>query len=177
MARPRCCRGSACRGEGRDRGAARARTAPASRRCSPRSPAPSGGARRDRVRGQEPDAARRATHIVAQGVALVPEGRLVFAPFTRRGQPAPRRGAADAARRANATTSSMRFSRGLRERRRQPAGTLSGGEQQMLAIGRALMSASAPASSGRAVSRPCADGGRADPRRSRQAARQRPDAC
>ena len=29
----------------------------------------------------------------------------------------------------------------LKERRRQPAGTLSGGEQQMLAIGRALMSA------------------------------------
>jgi len=29
----------------------------------------------------------------------------------------------------------------LAERRRQPAGTLSGGEQQMLAIGRALMSA------------------------------------
>jgi branched-chain amino acid transport system ATP-binding protein len=28
----------------------------------------------------------------------------------------------------------------LKERRRQPAGTLSGGEQQMLAIGRALMS-------------------------------------
>ena len=27
----------------------------------------------------------------------------------------------------------------MRERRRQPAGTLSGGEQQMLAIGRALM--------------------------------------
>ena len=33
----------------------------------------------------------------------------------------------------------MRASRGLQERRRQLAGTLSGGERQMLAMGRALM--------------------------------------
>ena len=34
----------------------------------------------------------------------------------------------------------MRCSRGLAERRKQLAGTLSGGERQMLALGRALMS-------------------------------------
>jgi branched-chain amino acid transport system ATP-binding protein len=77
--------------------------------------------------------------IVERGVALVPEGRLVFAPFSVRD---------------NLLLGSIRlkgdlqeryeyvyrlFPR-LQERRAQSAGTLSGGEQQMLAIGRALMS-------------------------------------
>ena len=48
----------------------------------------------------------------------------------------------------------------LHERRRQLAGTLSGGEQQMVAMGRALMSQAEAAADGRAV-----DGPRADPRR------------
>ena len=78
--------------------------------------------------------------IVAHGVALVPEGRLVFAPFTvednlRLG----------AIRLKGELEERRAFVYGLfprlAERRRQPAGTLSGGEQQMLAIGRALMSA------------------------------------
>jgi branched-chain amino acid transport system ATP-binding protein len=78
--------------------------------------------------------------IVSQGVALVPEGRLVFAPFTvednlRLG----------AIRLKGELAERHAFVYGLfprlAERRRQPAGTLSGGEQQMLAIGRALMSA------------------------------------
>jgi branched-chain amino acid transport system ATP-binding protein len=78
--------------------------------------------------------------IVAQGVALVPEGRLVFAPFTvednlRLG----------AIRLKGEVGERFQFVYGLfprlAERRRQSAGTLSGGEQQMLAIGRALMSA------------------------------------
>ena len=60
-----------------------------------------------------------------------------------RGQPAHRRlpagGAQPASRRG--WTSSIRCSRGCRERRLQLAGTLSGGEQQMCAIGRALMAA------------------------------------
>ena len=47
----------------------------------------------------------------------------------------------------------------LRERTHQQGGTLSGGEQQMLAIGRALMSEPAPPPARRAVARP-----RADPR-------------
>ena len=78
--------------------------------------------------------------IVAQGVALVPEGRLVFAPFSvednlRLG----------AIRLKGELGERYQFVYGLfprlAERRRQSAGTLSGGEQQMLAIGRALMSA------------------------------------
>jgi branched-chain amino acid transport system ATP-binding protein len=78
--------------------------------------------------------------IVAHGVALVPEGRLVFAPFTvednlRLG----------AIRLKGELGERYRYVYGLfprlAERRRQAAGTLSGGEQQMLAIGRALMSA------------------------------------
>ena len=42
----------------------------------------------------------------------------------------------------------------LKERRRQTAGTLSGGEQQMLAIGRALMSRPEAAAARRAVDGP-----------------------
>jgi len=84
---------------------------------------------------------RQPSHrIVEQGVALVPEGRLVFAPFTveenlRLG----------AVRLRGDLGERYRFVYGLfprlEERRRQAAGTLSGGEQQMLAIARSLMSA------------------------------------
>ena len=78
--------------------------------------------------------------IVARGVALVPEGRLVFAPFTvednlRLGAIRLRGKLGERYEHVYAL-----FPR-LAERRRQIAGTLSGGEQQMLAIGRALMSA------------------------------------
>jgi branched-chain amino acid transport system ATP-binding protein len=77
------------------------------------------------------------------GIALVPEGRRVFAPLSVHdnlllgGYGQSRRAIAAAAAEVYA-----RFPR-LAERRRQSAGTLSGGEQQMLAIGRALMSAPA----------------------------------
>ena len=81
---------------------------------------------------------RSAHAIVASGVRLVPEGRLVFAPFSVED---------------NLRLGAVRLKGDLRERfeyvyglfprlaerRKQPAGTLSGGEQQMLAIGRALM--------------------------------------
>jgi branched-chain amino acid transport system ATP-binding protein len=77
--------------------------------------------------------------IVARGVALVPEGRLVFAPFTVADNL--RLGAirlkGDVRERYDYV---YRLFPKLQERRGQPAGTLSGGEQQMLAIGRALMS-------------------------------------
>ena len=78
--------------------------------------------------------------IVTSGVALVPEGRLVFAPFD----------VADnlrlgAVRLRGELEERYRYVYGLfprlAERKHQVAGTLSGGEQQMLAIGRALMSA------------------------------------
>jgi branched-chain amino acid transport system ATP-binding protein len=84
--------------------------------------------------------AERSHAIVARGVALVPEGRLVFAPFTVEDNL--RLGAIrlrGELRERYAYVYAL-FPR-LAERKRQMAGTLSGGEQQMLAIGRALMSA------------------------------------
>ena len=82
-----------------------------------------------------------AYKIVAEGMAHVPEGRRVFAElsvydnlmmgaYTRKDK------------KEIAETLAMvykRFPR-LEERKKQMAGTLSGGEQQMLAMGRALMS-------------------------------------
>ena len=79
--------------------------------------------------------------IVSRGLALVPENRLVFpaldvrenlmaGAFRRRDH---------ALIRSDIDAMFDRFSR-LRERHNQPAGTLSGGEQQMLAVARALMS-------------------------------------
>ena len=82
------------------------------------------------------------THqIVAHRIALVPEGRRVFPRLTVYenlviGSYTPR---ARANRNANLDKVRDLFPR-LGERRRQLASTLSGGEQQMLAIGRALMS-------------------------------------
>jgi branched-chain amino acid transport system ATP-binding protein len=79
--------------------------------------------------------------IVAQGVALVPENRLVFPQMSVRENllagAYQRRDRAEIA--ADLERMYARFPR-LRERREQLAGTLSGGEQQMLAVARALMS-------------------------------------
>lgn len=83
----------------------------------------------------------RPAHRVAQaGVAHVPEGRHVFPALTVEenlllGAFAVRRTAPVAERLGEVFTLFPR----LRERRRQAAGTLSGGEQQMVAVGRALM--------------------------------------
>jgi branched-chain amino acid transport system ATP-binding protein len=81
-----------------------------------------------------------ADEIVTRGIALSPEGRRCFSRMTVRENldlGAYRR------RDAAAITADLErvftlFPR-LRERSGQPAGTMSGGEQQMLAIGRALM--------------------------------------
>jgi branched-chain amino acid transport system ATP-binding protein len=81
-----------------------------------------------------------ADRIVARGIAHVPEGRRIFRDLTveenLRTGAFLRRDQATAAKDLNVVY--QRFPR-LSERRRQLAKTMSGGEQQMLAIGRALM--------------------------------------
>jgi branched-chain amino acid transport system ATP-binding protein len=84
----------------------------------------------------------RAPHaIVARGVALVPENRLVFPAMTvlenLQAGAYQRRDKSAVAR--DVESMFARFPR-LKERAAQQAGTLSGGEQQMLAVARALMS-------------------------------------
>jgi branched-chain amino acid transport system ATP-binding protein len=81
-----------------------------------------------------------AERLVQRGICHVPEGRGIFAPLTVRENlalGAYARGRGDAARR-NLEHVYDQFPV-LRERQRQLAGSLSGGEQQMLAFGRALM--------------------------------------
>lgn len=82
-----------------------------------------------------------AHEVVALGIAHVPEGRKIFPALTV--EENLQMGAflvKDAKKNAtNAARVYELFPR-LKERRRQRGGTLSGGEQQMLAIGRALMS-------------------------------------
>ncbi len=80
-------------------------------------------------------------HVIRKGIALVPEGRGVFPRLTV--QENLRMGAfvrADTAGIEQDLQKVLAHFPRLQERERQLAGTLSGGEQQMLAIGRALMS-------------------------------------
>jgi branched-chain amino acid transport system ATP-binding protein len=98
--------------------------------------------RRGRIRFAGTELTRVPAHrIVALGVSQVPEGRIVFpnlsvrdnlelGAYVRRDR---------SGIRADLERMFTLFPR-LRERERQRAGTLSGGEQQMLAIARALMS-------------------------------------
>jgi branched-chain amino acid transport system ATP-binding protein len=84
---------------------------------------------------------RPAFELVRRGLAMVPEGRGVFGALTIEENLA--MGAYIRTDRAGIAADIERvftlFPR-LKERRRQTAGTLSGGEQQMLAMGRSLMS-------------------------------------
>jgi branched-chain amino acid transport system ATP-binding protein len=85
------------------------------------------------IEGLSPE---RISHL---GIGLVPQGRRIFPSLTVR------ENLVVAQQRENVTSKPWSVERiyslfpGLRERHAQFAGTLSGGEQQMLAIGRALM--------------------------------------
>ena len=96
--------------------------------------------RRGTVRMDESDLTKTpANQIVRLGIAHSPEGRRIFARMTVRENlemGAFARGSADVAEDYERVYTL--FPR-IKERLKQRAGTLSGGEQQMLAIGRALM--------------------------------------
>jgi branched-chain amino acid transport system ATP-binding protein len=89
----------------------------------------------DRIDGKEPD------ELVKKGLAHVPEGREVF-PFLTVAENLAmgaytRNDRAEIAKDIDMVYDYFPI---LKERRNQPAGTLSGGQQQMLSIGRGLMS-------------------------------------
>ncbi len=93
------------------------------------------GKRRGCIELQQQSIVHLPSHKVAQmGVGLVPEGRRVFANLTVRENLT-----AAATRGAWNLDRVFRLFPRLSERSRQSASTLSGGEQQMLVIGRALM--------------------------------------
>ena len=82
----------------------------------------------------------QASKVVSMGMALCPEGRRVFQQMTVR-ENLEMGGYTRPASEIQGSLEDVfkRFPR-LKEREKQVAGTLSGGEQQMLAMGRALMS-------------------------------------
>ena len=86
---------------------------------------------------------RRSFQVVKSGISLSPEGRRIFAPLTVQENlqigAFPRSGDSEKAVKEDMDWVFSLFPR-LEERIGQYAGTLSGGEQQMLAVARALMS-------------------------------------
>ena len=121
--------------------------------CGLRPPVATAGS----IRFRGSDVRTLAAHEVARaGISIVPQGRRVFASLTVEEN---LRIARQQRGRSEWDLGSVYelFPR-LRERSGQRAGTLSGGEQQMLAIGRSLMANPAPDHHGRAVGRAVADG-------------------
>ena len=104
---------------------------------------PSGGSIIAEIDGEQHDLIGRSTEeIVDLGISLVPEGRRLFPKLTVEEnlllgafRPLAR---AEIARNLDSSYGTFPA---LQERRRQLSGSLSGGEQQMLALARALMSA------------------------------------
>jgi branched-chain amino acid transport system ATP-binding protein len=102
--------------------------------CGLRPPVATGGS----IRFRGVDIGALAAHAVARtGISLVPQGRRVFASLTVEENLSIARQQRNRSEWDLPAVYDM-FPR-LRERSRQLAGTLSGGEQQMLAIGRSLM--------------------------------------
>jgi branched-chain amino acid transport system ATP-binding protein len=98
--------------------------------------------RRGKVIFEGVDITNRAPHrMVAMGITQVPEGRMIFANLTvlENLQMGAYRRKMTADLKSDYENVYAIFPR-LKEREKQVAGTLSGGEQQMLAIARALMS-------------------------------------
>lgn len=95
-----------------------------------------------RISFEGEDIGGRPTHqLVAKGISMAPEGRGVFANLSVRENL--QMGAylnKDKRKIASDMERAFQMFPRLKERESQKAGTLSGGEQQMLAIGRALMS-------------------------------------
>ena len=86
------------------------------------------------------DITGKPTHVIMQcGLALAPEGRRIFPGLTVQENLQMGGFFADQARLETDLERVFGLFPRLKERRSQRAGTLSGGEQQMLAIGRALM--------------------------------------
>jgi len=82
---------------------------------------------------------KKTSYRIGRGMAIVPENRRLFAPMTvlenlEMGAYLRKNGRGEALERV------FELFPVLRDRRKQLAGTLSGGEQQMVAMGRALMS-------------------------------------
>lgn len=85
---------------------------------------------------------QKSHEIVPQGISIVPEGRKIFVEFTVEQNLEIGTYFRERPKSRDQELMEMIFELfpRLKERIKQPAGTLSGGEQQMLAIGRAIMS-------------------------------------